>query len=279
MSRRVLLAAVGLMPAGAEPADHSDAGKTRFTLWNPVPRERLRELSTDRPDQTESPFTVDAGHVQIEMDMVSFTRDDDDGETVEEWNVAPVNLKVGLRHNLDLQLVFGGWVQSETTGDTGTVRRVGGFSDLTVRAKLNLWGNDSGSTALALMPFATFPLGSDEVSRDEFEGGIIVPFGWSFADGFYLGLMSEIDVLANEEGDHNLAWLNSVTLGSDVTNRLGVYIEVVGVARRDGPWTGQLDGGLTFACTENIQLDAGCNFGLTDSAPDRQPFIGLTIRF
>jgi hypothetical protein len=32
----------------------------------------LREMSTDRPDKTESPYTVDAGHFQFEADLVSF---------------------------------------------------------------------------------------------------------------------------------------------------------------------------------------------------------------
>ena len=36
--------------------------KSVYHLFNPVPREYLRGMNTDRPDQTESPYTVDAGH-------------------------------------------------------------------------------------------------------------------------------------------------------------------------------------------------------------------------
>jgi hypothetical protein len=35
----------------------------------------LRELTTDRPDATESPFTIDAGRLQLELEAVSYTRD------------------------------------------------------------------------------------------------------------------------------------------------------------------------------------------------------------
>ena len=35
----------------------------------------MREMSTDRPDKTESPYTVDAGHFQIEWDLFNFERD------------------------------------------------------------------------------------------------------------------------------------------------------------------------------------------------------------
>jgi hypothetical protein len=40
----------------------------------------LRELSTDRPDKTERPFTVDAGHFQLEMDLFSYACDRHDPE-------------------------------------------------------------------------------------------------------------------------------------------------------------------------------------------------------
>ena len=45
------------------------------------------------------------------------------------------------------------------------------------------------------------------------------------------------------------------------------------------PWVGQFDVGLTYAVNANVQLDAGCNFGLTRSAPDLQPFVGFSVRF
>ena len=58
---------------------------------------QLRELTTDRPDQTESPITVDRGRFQIEVDAISFTRDRDKsgGGNVrtDSTGVAPINLK------------------------------------------------------------------------------------------------------------------------------------------------------------------------------------------
>jgi hypothetical protein len=35
-------------------------------------------MSTDRPDKTESAYTVDAGHFQFEADLVSFG--------IDNWN-------------------------------------------------------------------------------------------------------------------------------------------------------------------------------------------------
>jgi hypothetical protein len=49
-------------------------------------------------------------------------------------------------------------------------------------------------------------------------------------------------------------------------------------AAGDFDWVGQVGGGLTYALNANLRLDLGCNFGVTDSAPDFNPFVGLTWR-
>src|SRR5688500_20146333 len=64
-------------------------------------RGALRELTTDRPDTTESPFTVDRDHVQLEMNVASYTRNRLDGVRTTEWDLAPFNLRYGVRTNLE----------------------------------------------------------------------------------------------------------------------------------------------------------------------------------
>src|SRR5688500_9877451 len=84
-----------------------ETDKSGYTLWNPTPREQMRELSTDRPDITESPYSVDAGHVQVEADLLSYSYDrynpSRTDETVEGWSAATANLKVGLNNLADFQ--------------------------------------------------------------------------------------------------------------------------------------------------------------------------------
>ena len=71
--------------AGAEADASASPDKSDYTLFNPTPRDRLREMSTDRPDKTESPFTVDAGHFQIET-LVDVERT---MRAFEVWNDEP----------------------------------------------------------------------------------------------------------------------------------------------------------------------------------------------
>src|SRR5213592_1877389 len=70
--------------------------KGHYTIFNPVPGDLLRELTPDRPDKTESPYTVDAGHFQLEMDVLNYTYDRHtearDQTRFERVSIAPVNL-------------------------------------------------------------------------------------------------------------------------------------------------------------------------------------------
>src|SRR5690349_1227571 len=102
--------ATALMAAETPVPEKGDSGdKSQYTLWNPTPRSLLRELDTDRPDKTESPITVDAGHVQLEADVVNYSYDRynsaRDHTRVETLAIAPFNLKVGLCNSTDFQLV------------------------------------------------------------------------------------------------------------------------------------------------------------------------------
>jgi hypothetical protein len=152
--------------------------ESRYSLLNPTARESLREMSTDRPDKTESAYTVDAGHLQVEMDLVTYARDrhTTDRTRVESFSIAPMNLKVGLTNRADLQLVLETYARVRTKDRaTGAVTHNGGFGDVSVRLKMNLWGNDGGRTAFATMPFVKVPTNQDHLGNDAVEGGADLP--------------------------------------------------------------------------------------------------------
>ncbi len=267
--------------------DLSKIDKSQYTLFNPTPAEYLREMSTDRPDKTESPFTVDAGHIQIETDLVSYTRDHDrsgDGNTrVDAWAITPVNFKIGLCNRTDLQIVVETY-NHITTRDrsAGTRIRQSGFGDITNRLKINLWGNDGGPTAMAAMPFVKFPTSQDEIGNNSVEGGLILPLAVELPAGWSMGVMTEFDLNRNENGGgHHVEFVNTITLSHDIVGNLGGYVEFFSAvsAVSGSKWVGTADVGLTYAVTDNIQFDAGVNIGITRSADDINLFLGLSWRF
>jgi hypothetical protein len=52
------------------------------------------------------------------------------------------------------------------------------------------------------------------------------------------------------------------------------------VSTEDGAeWVGTVDIGFTYGLSANVQLDAGVNIGVTDSADDWNPFLGISFRY
>ena len=79
------------------------------------------------------------------------------------------------------------YVRERTRVSPGPATTTDGFGDITTRLKVNLWGNDGGRTALAIMPFLKVPTASDGLGNDVVEGGIIVPFAFELPAGWSCG--------------------------------------------------------------------------------------------
>jgi Putative MetA-pathway of phenol degradation len=264
--------------AGSVVTDGQD--KSRYNLLDPTPVNLLREFATDRPDKTETPTTVDAGHYQLEMDFATFTLDRANGVRTEVWNVAPLNLRIGLLNNVELSLVFDSYFHvNEEAGITSTMSGVG---DFTTRVKINLWGNDGGQTAFALLPVIKFPTNTDGLGNNSVEGGVIFPFSVKLPWKIDMGMGTGIAFARNESGSsYHAEFLNSVTFGHEIIGKLSGYCEFFAnvSTERDSDWIGTVDLGLTYALTENLQLDCGCNIGVTHAADDFNAFSGISIRF
>ncbi|PYJ74944.1 MAG: hypothetical protein DME72_01320 [Verrucomicrobia bacterium] len=51
-----------ITPVALTDAADDRGNKSRYNLFDPRPEKLLREVTSDRPDQTEGPTKVDAGH-------------------------------------------------------------------------------------------------------------------------------------------------------------------------------------------------------------------------
>lgn len=263
--------AVGICLGGEPvvPVDTAPPDKSQYHLFHPTPRELWRELSPDRPDTTESPLTVDAGAYVIEASYFDWRHDKGD----DSYTVMATNFKVGLTNDIDLQTVFDAYTWEDPKSGKGAE----GFSDVQLRLKYNVWGNDGGSSAFAIFPFIKIPTGT-ELSNGEVEGGLILPFGTDLADGIGLGLMAEIDRVHGEDGGYDTEFLHSAVLGFDLTDRIGMFTEYIGIAG-PAPYQAYFAGGFTLGIHEDFVLDCGTQVGLNDHSEDLGVFGGFTKRF
>ncbi|MBX7192499.1 MAG: transporter [Sandaracinaceae bacterium] len=253
----------------------SEAEAQFHWLFDPTPREEMRELSTDRPDTTESAYSVDPGHTQIETEILSGELGYDGrwrGETLMETNA-----KLGLTPFADLQVVF-------TTFEEGVDvdgNHEGGMGDTAMRLKINLFGNDGGDVAIALLPFVTLPTGHGSVTAGQAQYGLAIPVAVGLPEGFGLSFQLEGDLVSDVSGPYHGELLTTVSVGHELVGPLAAFVELTNNVVFDSvvEAQGTVNGGLTLGFDDAIQLDAGLNLRTWGNAPsDVRLFLGATVR-
>ncbi|MEO6875436.1 MAG: transporter [Opitutaceae bacterium] len=252
--------------------------KSNYSLSNPTPAGLMRELTTDRPDVTEGPITVDAGHMQLEMDLANYTTDVSSGVRSKAWGVVPFNLRLGLTNNMELGLFVSPYIRDTQRAGRGISETRQGFGDITLRGKFNFWGNDDGSTALGLITDLKLPTAAEGLGNGAVEGAVLLPLSVDLGVGWDLGAMTGLDFARSEAGSRKSGWINSVTLGHDLTKILAGYVEFASETGISAPIT-TFDTGLTLKLGANTQIDIGAQFGLSRAANDAVVFTGLTRRY
>jgi len=216
------------------------------------------------------------------MDVLSHTHEDAKHESVKSVAVGATNFKVGVLNNVDLQIVVETYrIQKTTNRDTGSSRS-SGFGGVTLRSKINLWGNDSGPTALSAMPFLKIPIAADDFGNGAVEGGLIFPFAMELPCEWGLGAQIEVDHFRNSDlSGYHQEFSHTVTVSHDIAGNLGGYVELFNNVSNEShsAWIATFDFGFTYAVSRNVQLDAGMNIGLTEDADDFNPFLGLSMRY
>lgn len=277
-----LLLSVIALPSLVVAADGPSASKEQYNLFNPTPKAQMRELSTDRPDTTESPYSVDAGHFQVEVEALSYTRNTDQSGVMTRTLNSSINAKVGLTNRSDLQLVINPHDDVLTQQDGVDDVKNAGVGDTDVRYKFNLWGNDGGDTALALMPFITLPTHNEKFDANrDVAGGLIIPLGIDLGEGWGFGVMLEADFARNSDDDgYYMTFVQTMTLAHSIVGDLGGFVEFVNSAAADDDSSseGYFDVGVTYGIGDDLQLDTGANFGLTKTSDDQRYFVGVSYR-
>jgi outer membrane putative beta-barrel porin/alpha-amylase len=263
--------------------------KDQYTLFNPTPPALMREFKTDRPDNTESPFTVDAGHFQTETTLFGYTRfgPSSDRSGSDSYDFGTTNVRIGLTNWGEISLIWQpyGVVQTHAPSRGGSTQQ-SGVGGLEIRTKINLWGDDTfdkpGATAFGLLPFVTLPTDrGNGISPDWLEGGLILPYEIKLTEKFDVGLNAGVAAIHDDSGaGYHPQYIVSASLDYDWTEQLSTYYGVSAELARDS----RLDvvflaTGLTYKVSKNFQLDSGVNIGVTPAADRFNPFVGASFRF
>jgi len=263
---------------------HRIAALSLVLALSPAAVAKMRDYCPDRPGLGTPSCTIDKGHASLELGLADWTLDRTRAERDEQLVLGDLLLRYGVGDSTELQL---GWTsfgrQWNRDRMTGARSRRSAAGDATIALRHNLRHPDGAGFSIALMPYATLPLGGSPIGAGDWAAGLKAPFSWQLDERFGLALTPEIDAAADgdREGRH-LAYGAVAGLAAKLSDALSTSIEYR-LTRDDDP-SGHMTIGLAglsvaWQPRDNLQFDAGVNGGLGRQAPDVELYLGVSRRF
>lgn len=239
-------------------------------------------ICADRPSRSTGGCTVPKGSWQVETGLVDWTRDSSGGVHADLTNWGSSLIKYGVSDDADIEL---GITPLETlrVHGGGSSERVSSFGDVVARVKYRLTRPDA-PLLLALDPFVKFPTANHRLGNGKVEGGLLLAASAALGkSGLTLSLDPELDWVADADGHgHHAATQQVVNLGFAVNDKLSLSAELWGRWDWDSAGTARqasADGSIAYLLGNNMQVDAGANFGINRQTPDVEVYSGVSVRF
>ena len=254
----------------------------------PPPADGLRDMDTDRPNKTDTPHTINAGHVQIEIGAIDLARQDSSvhGVAFDTLTLMPgaTDIRVGVSDRFELNAVVTPYEVQIVRREGGSAVRMAGFGDLVVGGKLNLLGDDADgvwAVGLAIKPQFKLPTAGAGLGNGHGEAMIELPLLINLPADFHLGLQTVGSAERNSENSAYVGgWQNSVSLDRALIGQADVYVEywTKATSGRGQETQETFDIGVTYPATRNVVIDTGFNFGLTRATAGFEWLAGVSLR-
>lgn len=270
--------------------DNSQA--ENYNLLNPVPRQKMRPMNTERSSKSDYVTTLDAGHFQIETNLFSATKNkecdnNNCAKTSSSSWLNENNIRIGISENSDIQIINYPYTNKKITNSNPAIQRKNnGFGDTYLRYKYSFSGNKSEKFGIAITPFVKLPTNQDNLGNKNFEGGASMPWSVALDDGYAIGGMSQIFILKKTNllaGKNSLypAFVNAFYITKNFTNKFYGFAEYY-TYKANGSnnwWQNTADFGLHYFISNDFKIDSGVNIGVTNKADDLNYYSGVAYRF
>lgn len=235
------------------------------------------DLQSDRPDITEGTSAISPGHLQIEGGY-TFTRERSGQRDEKSHSLPELLTRFGLLTDLELRL---GLPTYEHTEDDSSDLSQEGLSDSSIGIKHEMYEESIKNPAVSVILETSLPTGSSELSADALEPAFKLLWSYSILESF--GIAGNFNFSFPVEDETRYFVQGTTLAGSYSSGVFGYYMEYYGefpsAEAPDSSAAHLLNGGLTYAVTDDFQLDARVGFGLNDEAPDLLAGSGFAIRF
>jgi Putative MetA-pathway of phenol degradation len=222
-------------------------------------------INAERPGFSSSPLSVDRGRWQLEGGY-QYQRI---GSGVDAQAMPLMLLRYGAGERAEVQFSWSGFNRVDTGQQT-----IDGNGDASIGIKWQLTDN-AATTPVGVFASLSLPVGDDAFSSDEVDPTI----GLFWAHNGRLNLFGTVLL---SEFDKETSIGNAIGISLPMSSRCGncgAYIEYFGIHPEDGGPQHNLNGGVTFLRSADLQFDVHVGVGLNDRAPDSFLGLGAAYRF
>ncbi len=277
---RAAAALLVLLPAAAAPAGVFDAiaPDTDWTLFHPTPRTHLRPVA-----EHVTPTTTDAGHAQIDVDVVDVAVRDDGGMSAVRVDVLGFKARVGLTRGFEARLEMVPFRETRTRAGGTVMASARGLGDATLGVQVNLWGNDGGPTAAGLAPFLRIPIATGGVGTGALEGGVTIPIGVRLPAHVTALVIGEVEFADNILGGRGVhpRFALTASLERRVVGPVGLKVGWFSVADAEGGrlrYRHEVDADGAVAIGRDLVLHVGAAVAMPEPAHAINPYLRVSYR-
>jgi opacity protein-like surface antigen len=246
-----------------------------------------QDYCPERPGLNTPPCVMAPGRVSVETSIADWTLDQSGSERSDTVLIGQTAVRIGLSERLEAQVGFTPFghsrMRSPAPGGTD-ISAVDGIGDVRLGMKALL--TDPGGNnpfAMAVLPYATLPVGHSSIGAGDWGAGVLLPISYSLGDKVGLALTPEADAAVDEDGDgRHLAFGSAAGLSYALAEALTVTGEVQALRDNDpGGHSTQAKAALSFAylADANTQFDVFGAAGLNRATPDAEFYMGIAHRF
>jgi hypothetical protein len=236
---------------------------------------QIEKIDTDRPDQTESPFTVPKNWMQFEMGF-SKGADKYQGRFKDIYFEHPTLLsKYGVSKCAELRLITT-YATSRGKENNTIIDREHGLAAVELGGKVNLVKEKGLCPRISLLGHYDFArlrtLFRDTIDGANFRFTLQHTLSQKVAIGYNLGM--EWDRF-----DKDPAYVYTLTTGFNLGEKWYAYIEAFGSLWKNESPEHSVDSGVAYYISDDLKLDISSGFGINKKAQDNYVAIGASFRF
>lgn len=242
-----------------------------FVSYTKTATAQIEKIDTDRPDQTESPFTVPKKFIQTEIGFVAEKAD----VYFSNFSIPTMLTKYGLTKKTELRLI------TELSGSNSklyTLNEVKITTPLQIGFKTALW-EEKGLLPKTSLIFHTSLQSIKQTgikNKEEIACNYRFTLQHSITKNMSLGYNIGMQWESMQEPP---AYVYTITTGINIGEAWYAYTEAFGSIFKNEAPENNIDAGLAYLINDNFKIDISGGIGISEAAARHYFAIGASFRF